>query len=80
MMSVAVRYRCPECGATHVRPRYTEGEPERRYEGTCYAPHPSRNAGFEGCGEEVNLVAVAWRKHEDSLWINLDEKGVRPDV
>lgn len=80
MMSISVRYRCPECGATHVRPRQIEGEPERRYENTCIAPHPSRNAGFEGCGKEVDLVAVAWRKDRDSPWINLDEKGVSADV
>jgi len=55
----AVTVECPECGATHVRPRRVEADdaPET-ITGTCYAPHENRGADFEGCGEEVELIVV----------------------
>lgn len=73
---IEVRYRCPECGATHVRPRHIEGEPPRRHENTCIAPHSMRDAGFEGCGNDVNLIAIAYRADDGGEWINLEEKGI----
>ena len=79
---VSVRYRCPECDATHVRPEYIDGEePEQTREGECYAPHPARGADFEGCGNEVELEAVAWREDRDGEWISLvdDESPLRAD-
>ncbi|WP_199723091.1 hypothetical protein [Halobellus sp. Atlit-38R] len=76
---VSVRYRCSECDATHVRPEYIDDEePEKTREGTCYAAHPARDAGFEGCGEEVELEAIAWREDRADEWdaIGADEQLV----
>ncbi|MDQ2054301.1 hypothetical protein [Halobellus sp. H-GB7] len=71
---VSVRYRCSECDATHVRPEYIDGEePEKTREGTCYAAHPARDAGFEGCGEEVALEAIEWREDRDDEWTPIGE-------
>jgi hypothetical protein len=55
----AVTVTCPDCDATHVRPRRIDLEnPPETITGECYAPHPSRGADFEGCGETVELDVV----------------------
>lgn len=49
----AVKVRCTDCGATHVKPERVDREdPPETMTGKCYAPHPSRGAEFEGCGKE----------------------------
>ena len=59
----AVELRCPECDATHVRPRRVDPDDKpETIEGECYAPHPARGADFEGCGEVVELEVVEWRE------------------
>ena len=56
---VAVTVKCPDCEATHVRPRrFSPSNPPETIEGECYAPHPGRGADFEGCGEDVELDVV----------------------
>lgn len=55
----AITLKCPDCGATHVRPRRIDPDaPPETIEGTCYAPHPMRSADFEGCGEEFELKVI----------------------
>jgi hypothetical protein len=71
---VSVRYRCPKCDATHCRPVRIDGdEPPATQENTCIAPHPERGADFEGCGEDVELEAIAWREDRDDDWIPLGD-------
>jgi len=54
-----VKVRCPECGATHHRPeRVDPDDPPETLEETCIAYHPDRDAGFEGCGDDVDLEVV----------------------
>lgn len=81
MKTIAVKRQCPECEATHVRPEYLKDrdEPEPTIEGTCYAYHPARDAGFDGCGDEVDLEAIAWREDRDDEWIQLEEKELVTD-
>ena len=57
----SVKYRCTDCGETHVRPRRFDGEPETLND-TCYAAHPLRNAGFTGYGETTELEPVDWEQ------------------
>ena len=60
----AVTVKCPGCGATHVRPRRVDVEnPPETINGECYAPHPSRGADFDGCGEttELDVIEVSER-------------------
>lgn len=60
-----VRVRCPECGAEHCRPEWIDpNDPPETLEKTCIAPHPSRNAGFDGCGDEMELEVVEWSEAE----------------
>jgi hypothetical protein len=59
MQLCSVYVKCPECGATHCRPeRVDPDDPPETLENTCIAHHPARNAGFEGCGEDVELVVT----------------------
>lgn len=67
--SVAVKVECTECGATHVRPEYLDPneqeKPDKTREAKCPAYNPSRDAGFEGCGEETTLERVDWWETDD---------------
>ncbi|WP_435143829.1 hypothetical protein [Halobaculum sp. P14] len=41
--------------------------------GECYAHHPDRDV-FDGCGRELTLEPVAWRKGlHDNEWISLED-------
>ena len=62
---MAVHVKCPECGATHCRPEDVDPEdPPETLEKTCIAAHPLRNAGFDGCGEDVELEVTRVEERE----------------
>lgn len=60
-----VKLECPNCGATHVRRRRVDADdPPETIHATCIAPHPNRNADFEGCGEDRDLRVLEVRDGE----------------
>jgi hypothetical protein len=77
---ISVKYECPDCDATHVRPeRIDPDDGAYTKTGECYAPHPNRGADFEGCGEEVDLEAIAWRADREGTWNDFEKETVATD-